>query len=232
LLGTETADPQGKTILTLSTESTGEPMELAIAIHTGDEGKAPTLHVTYHSAEDPTERPLATNQLLLPWAPARPPASTTPPALPANLAGGDPKRGEAVFFGKEAKCSDCHKLRGRGGEIGPDLSNLVHKGAASVYRDIAEPSATINPDYVPFTVQLKDGRVAVGVVRSEGADAIKVFDTNAQGTVFPRSEIEEIRPSATSIMPVGLAGAVGEAGMKDLLAFLLAVPTEADRPKR
>ena len=34
---------------------------------------------------------------------------------------GDPKQGEALFFGK-AQCSDCHMVNGKGGFIGSDLS--------------------------------------------------------------------------------------------------------------
>ena len=65
-----------------------------------------------------------------------------------------------------------------------------------------------------------DGRVAVGVVKAEGAEEIKVLDTNAKATVYGRDEVERIEPSRTSIMPVGLAGAIGEQGMRDLVAYL------------
>src|ERR1700721_1533025 len=34
---------------------------------------------------------------------------------------GDPKQGEALFFGK-AQCSDCHMVNGKGGFIGSELS--------------------------------------------------------------------------------------------------------------
>ena len=73
----------------------------------------------------------------------------------------------------------------------------------------------INPDYVPYTIALKDGQVLAGTVRAEGADAIRVTDTEAKVTVVPRAEIEDLRASATSIMPVGLVGAIGEAKMRD-----------------
>ena len=43
-------------------------------------------------------------------------------------------------------------LRGEGFAVGPDLNNLVHRDYASVLRDIAEPSAAINPDAVGYTV--------------------------------------------------------------------------------
>ena len=77
---------------------------------------------------------------------------------------------------------------------------------------------------MPYTVALKDGRVLVGTVRAEGADAVKLNDTEAKSVVVKRSEVEEFRPSATSIMPVGLAGVIGEAGLRDLIAYLTVKP--------
>jgi putative heme-binding domain-containing protein len=73
-------------------------------------------------------------------------------------------------------------------------------------------------------VALKDGRVLVGVVRAEGANAIRVTDTDAKTTVVSRTAIDELRPSSTSIMPVGLVGALGDGPVRDLLAFLTRVP--------
>jgi hypothetical protein len=35
-----------------------------------------------------------------------------------------------------------------------------------------------------------------------------------------------LKPSATSIMPVGLLGAVGEEGVRDLIAFLTTQPAD------
>ena len=59
-------------------------------------------------------------------------------------------------------------MRGRGGRIGPDLSNLIHRDYESVMRDVHAPSAAINPDYITYQVEMKDGRVLLGVPRTEG----------------------------------------------------------------
>jgi putative heme-binding domain-containing protein len=205
-------------------ESTGEPVELAATIPTGVNGKPATFRVWYRTAADAAERPIPASSQALPWGPPAVAAVAAAPPIPFSLAGGDPHRGEAIFTGAEAKCSSCHKVRGAGGETGPALDDLSERDPASVYRDIAEPSVVIDSDFVPFAVALKDGRVAAGVVRAEGADKVRVYDVNGQTTVIPRSQIEELRPSTTSVMPVGLAGALGEARMRDLMAFLLASP--------
>ena len=206
-------------------------VELSLAVTTGEGGKPVVLHASLRTPGDPIARPLPLARLGLPWAPEAMPSPPAPARLPKEMAGGDPRRGEAIFFGEKAKCSSCHRVGGKGGEIGPDLSRLSDRDAASVYRDIADPNATINPDYLPFTVALKDGRVIVGVVRAYDGRSIRVLDNEAKATEVEKSQVEEIRPGGTSIMPADLAKIVGESGMRDLLAFLLS-PPEGDKPGR
>ena len=218
---------EGRQRLDLGVDSTGVPVALDLGFSTGVGGKAPEWVVSYHTEADPTERPLPLDRLRLPWSPSAIPSLAEPTVLRPDLAGGDPGRGEVVFASEQARCSSCHKFRGKGGDIGPDLSNLMHRDAASVYRDIAEPNATIHPDYVPFSVAVKDGRVLTGLVRSEGTGSIRVTGTDARSVVIGRDEVEELRPVANSVMPTGLVTAIGEAKVRDLLAFLLTPPTDA-----
>ena len=220
---------EGRERAEVAVDSSGGPVALVVSLSTGVGGRAPDLLVAYRAGADPTERPVPPDRFRLPWSPAvvsSPPAPTGPRP---ELADGDPRRGEAVFTSEQARCSACHKVRGKGGEVGPDLSNLVHRDAASVYRDIAEPDATIHPDYVPYTIALKDGRVLTGLVRSEGDAALRVTGTDARAVVVGRDEVEELRPSATSIMPTGLARELGEAKVRDLLAYLLTKPDDENQ---
>lgn len=227
-LGGEAAEVEGKTRITFDLEPTGEPVDLSLTLRTGD--RPPTLHATLQAGKDADAR-LKPDLLTVPWAPSSPPTAAESPPLPFKLTGGDRAKGEAVFYSDEAKCSTCHRVRGKGGEVGPDLTKLVGRDPATVYRDIAEPSAVIRPEYIPYTVATRDGRIAVGLVRAEGADAIRVLDTEAKSADFPRADIDQLRPGNTSIMPVGLAGALGEDRMRDLLRFLLTpAPGEGAKP--
>ena len=182
-------------------DSTGDPVELVATIPTAMNGKPAILQASYRMSTDPADRPIPAGRQILPWAPPSTPISAAAPPIPFSTAGGDPLRGETIFNGAEAKCLACHRIRGKGGETGPALDDLAGRDLASVYRDIAAPSTLIDPEYLPYTVALKDGRVASGVVRAEGADAIRVYDVNGQGTVIPRSEIEELRPAARRSCP-------------------------------
>ena len=224
-LGSQTSDASGdRSTVELSTESNGEAVEWITRIKTSSQVKPLKLYTTLRVGDDPIVRTISPKMLILPWAPASVASSASAAKPTFSLEGGDPGRGKLVFQSEQAKCSSCHKVRGEGGAIGPDLSDIAGKGLDSVFREIAEPSASIHPDFVAYTVARQDGRVAMGIVRARGADAIRVIDTNAQETLIPRSDVVELRPSSSSIMPAGLIGVIGEDKTRDLLAFLTQKP--------
>ncbi|CAN5892787.1 hypothetical protein BH23PLA1_BH23PLA1_45080 [soil metagenome] len=201
------------------------PLTLEVARDSETEGDGFSLQVEIAHPPDPTFRPLRLEDLRLPWAPPPlPEPSSAVPEVALDLSAGDPVRGESIFFGELARCSTCHAIRGRGADIGPDLSNLVHRDVLSVYRDIVDPGSVAHPDYVPSVVALKDGRVLTGLLRSEGAEMVRLIDSQGEMTNLTRGEIEEFAPGGASIMPSGLLDSFDEAEIRDLLAFLLREP--------
>jgi putative membrane-bound dehydrogenase-like protein len=135
--------------------------------------------------------------------------------------GGDPSRGQTVFFGKTASCTTCHAFGGDGGQVGPDLSKI---GALRSRRDLLEsvmfPSASIARGFEPFVVETTDGNVYAGTLAGESGDAIHL-KTPAEVTI-PRSRVKSFRPDRVSIMPQGLDAQLSKQELADLLAFLAA----------
>ena len=182
------------------------------------------IHASYHTALDPTERSLRLEQLFVPWAP--PPSAQEASVASVSVAKteGDPASGQQLFYGSRSKCSTCHAVRGRGATFAPDLGNLAHRDQVSVLRDIREPSASINPDFVSYSLALHDGRVLQGIVKADGADKLRVVDAQAKETIVDRNQVESIKPATTSAMPTGLLDGLSGHEVHDLLAFLLTEP--------
>jgi len=180
-----------------------------------------TFHASYHTDDDPTERPLPLDRLLPPDAPLQRQPVVTKLSPSPLLAGGDWKRGEQIFFGNEAKCSACHTVRNKGGHIAPDLSNLLQVSPESVLNDILHPSTTINPDYAAYTVTLDDGAKLTGVLQPDPADpnTLLIAEAADKLTPVPRSRIKDLKPSPISLMPEGFQ-ALGDQKLHDLLTFL------------
>lgn len=224
--------PGGLNRVELAITSTGEPQFLSVSVRTGGSKQPFVLKAAIKTARDPADQPIEPIALFLPWAPISTAAAAVAPVVVPGLAGGDPARGRTIFRGEQARCDQCHLFRGEGGQVGPDLTRIAEKGAADIYRSIAAPSAEIAPDYTTFTVSTRAGQVFAGVVRAEGPDAIKVTDTNARSTIVRRDQIQEIRPSATSIMPPGLAAALGDSTVRDIIAYLTSPPVPTPKPER
>jgi putative heme-binding domain-containing protein len=177
------------------------------------------FRVSMRTAEDPRPRALPLRRFLLPWASLEREKAPAVRVIP-ELAGGSWRAGRDLFFGDQAGCAKCHLFDGRGAAIGPDLSNLPQRDYASVLRDVTEPNFAIHPDYIPSILALKDGRVLSGLARADGDDVL-LADTAGQVTRIPRAAVEKSRPGSLSIMPEGLAKALGPEKLRDLLTFLL-----------
>jgi putative heme-binding domain-containing protein len=143
-----------------------------------------------------------------------------------DLAGGDYERGRSLFFGDKLKCATCHRIRSQGATTGPDLSNLISRDAESVLRDVREPSASINPDYVAYNVTVASGNDLTGFVRAQDERSLRVIGADGKEAVFQRSNVLDLRPSQVSLMPAGLIDGLNEAQVRDLLTFLVNAPPE------
>ena len=208
----EAVDPVGgaNRRIVVKGSSQGEPLFFTATMQTGEVNKPFALSTMYRIGDEKIDRALEADQILLPWAPLTTDGtSQQSPVIVPDLSGGDPVRGKTLFTGDQARCSQCHVFRGQGGQVGPDLTEIERKGRAEIYRSIAAPSALIEPAYATYTIITKTGQVVAGLARAEGALAVRVTDTNAHATLIQRSEIDQIRPSATSIMPVGLTATLG-----------------------
>src|SRR5690242_10421471 len=84
-----------------------------------------------------------------------------------------PQSGEALFFGKAA-CASCHEVNGRGGIVGPDLSNAGRLSAEALRQKIVDPNANSNPGGRggPSTIvaRTKDGKEIRGIRHGAAED--------------------------------------------------------------
>ncbi|QDU47891.1 DUF7133 domain-containing protein [Gimesia panareensis] len=206
-----------------------ERVQLEIEIFTNNQTGAPLLDASYQADYDPHERPLRLEHLSVPWAPRQ----STPPGKANEISSvkeldGDPERGRAIFFGKKANCAACHRFGGQGGTVAADLTVSVHRDPDAVLRDIIEPGAAINPEYVSYVVVTESGRSLTGLFRSADDNSVTLIDAQTKIHRIPRDEIEAIRASNVSLMPTGFAR-LGKQQLEDLVAFLCSEDPVAKR---
>ena len=104
---------------------------------------------------------------------------------------GDAAAGEAMFWGK-ANCGNCHRVLGRGGMLGPDLSNIGAQRPVDQLREaILDPDADGFRGYQGVTAITKDGRTVTGVARSRTNYSVVILDNSGNCTCCPTSELRE-----------------------------------------
>jgi putative membrane-bound dehydrogenase-like protein len=144
-------------------------------------------------------------------------------AMMGEIAGGDVRRGQAVFHSDKAACATCHAVGYRGGDVGPDLTRI---GGVRSERDLLEavlfPSVSFVRSYEPVVVATSDGQVYSGLLKSETPEEYVLVTGADQTARVPREDVEEIRPGTVSLMPAGLDQQLTTQELADLVAFLKA----------
>ena len=112
---------------------------------------------------------------------------------------GNAVHGETVFA---SSCSVCHRVNGRGGVLGPDLSRVgLARSSALLTRDIRDASAVIAPGYQLVTLVTRDGTRIRGARKNEDAYSIQIMDTREDLKGYLKSELREVIAETKSLMP-------------------------------
>jgi cytochrome c oxidase cbb3-type subunit 3 len=145
--------------------------------------------------------------------------SLTAPAI-ENDAPGDPQSGEALFWGK-AGCASCHRIRGRGGALGPDLSNAGATRPLPKLREaIVDPDADGAPGYRAATVVLRNGRTLRGVARNRTNYSLQLQDAEGELHLLSAADISEMILSKGSPMPKDFSKRLTAQEIEDIVAYL------------
>lgn len=144
-----------------------------------------------------------------------------PPISELVKRAGNAAVGEKFFFAANPGCANCHVVRGRGMELGPNLTEIGTKlGKDALYQAILEPSAGISFGFEAWTFTLKDGEDAYGLIASETAEEVALKTVGGIITRLKKSEISARQQSKLSIMPAGLAEAIPLQDLIDLVEYM------------
>ena len=119
----------------------------------------------------------------------------------------------------EQTCMKCHRLFGRGGTIGPDLTGSNRNNLDYVLENVLDPSAAVAKDYQLWTVATDDGRVVTGIIAERDEKRV-ILQTIDQQVVLSTDDIDEMQMSSVSIMPEGQIEKLPLDAVRDLIAYL------------
>ena len=137
---------------------------------------------------------------------------------PFASAGGDAVRGQELF---SSSCSRCHRVNGRGGVMGPDLSRIARVRARdAIERAIRDPSAAVAVGYRAVTLVPREGARVRGATKGEDAFSIQIVDTRGRLQGYVKDQLEEVIREDRSLMPAFGTDRLSESDMASLLAYL------------
>ena len=154
--------------------------------------------------------------------------------MPAEPLTGEPRRGEQLYRGK-GNCAQCHTIYGRGGALGPDLTEIGGRRSSAYLREsLTDPEAAIPDNFTSYKkvtlipenfllvrVINADGRGVTGARVNEDTFSIQVRDASGNIHSFLKEEVRELhRDWGKSPMP-SYRTVFSETELEDVVAYLV-----------
>lgn len=141
-----------------------------------------------------------------------------------NLAGRNFEQGKLMF--DATRCSSCHLMRGEGGSIGPDLTQLGTRfSTKDMLEAIIDPNKVVSDQYAATVFTMKDGSSILGRLTNEDENTYFISQNPFAPDVIrevPKTEVLNTKYSYISVMYPGLINRLNEEELKDLIAYLMA----------
>ena len=147
---------------------------------------------------------------------------------------GNAAHGDKLFHGA-AGCVTCHMVNGKGGRLGPELTNVATaRSTESLVESIRYPSRRLATglientkefpqEYETVSVVTADGQTFRGVTLNEDNYSVQMMDTQQQIHLFEKDKLKSFTKTRESLMPAYNEKTLSEQDLRDVLAYLFEV---------
>ncbi len=129
----------------------------------------------------------------------------------------DIRNGQAVFA---KTCGSCHKMFGKGGVVGPDLTGSNRSDLEYLLFNILDPSEEIQDDYKMVVITTRDGRTYSGNIVGENQRQVTMRMAGQDDVIIAKSAIQSKEVTEVSLMPQGLLSTLTDQETIDLMHYL------------
>ena len=130
---------------------------------------------------------------------------------------GNPKSGQKLF---EKNCTICHRIGKLGVNVAPDISDSRTKTPAQLLEAILDPNKAVDANYFGYSLITNAGRIYAGIISAETANSVTLKLQEGKTITVLRSDIDELRNTGVSLMPVGQEKNLNPQQMADLISFI------------
>ena len=143
-------------------------------------------------------------------------------AASAAVRVGNTARGQALFEGK-ATCAACHRVKGRGPRLAPDLSDIgAIRTLAALQRAMLQPTESLLPINRPVRIVTKDGRTIRGRRLNEDTYTVQIIDEQERLQSLTKADLKEFTVETTASMP-SYQGLLTGDELADMIAYLVSL---------
>ena len=131
--------------------------------------------------------------------------------------------GSRIFHDSQYQCSSCHRIDGRGGIYGPDLSKVgLNSDRNRIIESILMPSDIIQPEYVGYQITTKNDNVFVGRIDRtlDSKFYLQMILANGERKAVKIDDIVDRKVLDLSLMPNGLHQSMIASDFSDLIEYL------------
>jgi putative heme-binding domain-containing protein len=130
--------------------------------------------------------------------------------------------GEKIFT---EQCAQCHQSGNLGVEVGPNLTDMSHRSVEDLAFNILDPNMAINPGFVAYEAETKDGELLSGIIVSESPESVTLLSAQGIRREIARPNLLYLRSGGLSLMPEGLEELLSPSDLRDLISFLQTTDT-------
>jgi len=135
---------------------------------------------------------------------------------------GDANRGKEIFFGK-GDCSSCHTISGKGGFLGPDLTDQGVTASASAIRDkIVKSPRVPSQGNRMATLTTANGDRIEGLIRNEDNFSVQLQTKDGSFHFLKKAELRTFEHLDGSLMPANYGKLLNDSELNDLVSYLMA----------
>ncbi|MBS1851160.1 MAG: c-type cytochrome [Acidobacteria bacterium] len=144
----------------------------------------------------------------------------------AAIVTADAEHGKALYAGK-AGCGECHMVNGRGGFLGPDLSDYgANHSAGDIRHSILSADSRPALHKTLARITTKEGQQVSGLVRNEDNFSLQLQSLDGAFHLLEKNDVAELTWDPLPIMPGDYGAKLSQEELNQLVAYLASL-TEA-----
>ncbi|QHT67482.1 c-type cytochrome [Rhodocytophaga rosea] len=144
--------------------------------------------------------------------------------IDSGLVNRDFENGKLMFAA--VRCNTCHTMKGEGGNMGPDLTQLGTRfSTGDMLEHIMDPNKEVSDQYASTVFLMKDGSSVLGRLINENEQNYSVSQNPFAPDMLreiPKKDVVSTKYSRVSLMPAGLINRLNAEELKDFMAYLMA----------